>query len=208
LVFLVGFFVDASPAHYIVEVKGHQMGTRKQQQQAKRAKRHQKRRQKALTSRKKQQPKSSGLQDAASWPVAECFASSHWYDQGAQIAVVLSRSHQSGQSAIVEAEIDLSGPGVVSLRSGLVPSKDHVLGRATQFDEHMMEVSPAQAVALLQTGAQLGNSVSEHDLNEALGLFASVDTEPALEVLTGPPPTAAAPQRESWFSRMLGRLLG
>lgn len=182
-----------------------------------------KRRQKKLARQKKRRdgrsraardqpagtPRQVAPSQAAHWPPGPCYLSDAWYDRGATVDVIVSRVHGEGDAIAVVAEVDLASEGVrsASVRQGL--RGEHLPGEAARTSETtgraMIEVTPAQAVAVLRAAADLGGELPE----PVRVLLDGIDPDDApLEVLVGAPDAPDAPKPEGWFSRLVGKLVG
>ena len=173
--------------------------------------RQKKNREKARKARAARKPSGSddGLRDANRWPVSECYLSDNWYDQGARVHAVFSRAREVGPAAFAQFEIDLAERGVVSVRTGVVPSLDHVRGLCVDLaDKHaMLDTSPAQVVKVVRAAAEHGRSGGHgtpKGYEEAVRLFAGVDPDLAPhDVLVGEP-EAKPEKKPSLFARLFG----
>jgi hypothetical protein len=150
-----------------------------------------------------------GLDKAVHWPIGECYLSSNWHEQGAQVHAAFVRTHPSGRSAVAMMEVDLAHRGVVSCEVGIVPGLDHVRALLMERSDPypMLETSPAQVVAVVEAGVAHGateGATPPKGYADARNLFGDVDAEDSPhEVLVGAPAAKDAP-KSGWFSKLLG----
>jgi len=146
---------------------------------------------------------------AAHWPTGPCYLSDNWYERGAQVDVLVSRVASSGEAAVASITVDLAGEGVQrsQARGGL--RGEHVPGEAARLSDEggraMIDVAPAQAVAVIAAGLRLGGTVDP----ATTALIQGIDPDDApIEVLTGEPTAPPPPKEEGWFSRLVGKIVG
>lgn len=148
--------------------------------------------------------KRASTDQAARWPLSECYATGNWHEQGAHVHVVVSRRREDGRIAASFFEIDLAARGVVeckvstSLNDAMLMSE---LGRLT--DEagdsaaaSMVTVEAGLAARIVITGRDHGLATGHpapRGLDDALALLDGI-TPVDTEVSTGTP--AAAPEKK------------
>jgi hypothetical protein len=151
--------------------------------------------------------------DAAGWPLGPAWLSDEWYERGAEAEVVFTRvadpSRPDSEAAALIAEVQLADEGLRSVVMRAVQRAEHLPGEAARLSEKsgrtMVEVSPAQAVAVLRAAQQLGGELPA----AAESFVASVDPADApLDVLVGEPDAPPPPKAEGWFSRLVGKIVG
>lgn len=154
-------------------------------------------------------PRTVPTSQARHWPVGPCYLSDGWYERGASTDVVVTRVHGDGDAIAAVVEVDLAGGGIgaTEVRQGL--REEHLPGEAARVSERtgrtMIEVAPAQAVAVLRAAAPMGAPLPEA-IDDLLG---DIDAAVApLEVLTGAPDERSTKKPEGWFSRLVGKLVG
>jgi len=146
------------------------------------------------------------------WPAGPCWLSDGWHERGATVQVVMSRVHDDGRAIAGRFTVELHQAGTTAahLVGGL--SSDQLPGVAARVSEDhggiaMVEVSPAQAAAVLVAGVSLRPEGKEADLcRQLVGELDPADAP--LDVLTGRPEAPPPPQEEGWFSRLVEKLVG
>ncbi len=146
------------------------------------------------------------------WPPGPCWLSDGWHERGVTVHVVLSRVHEDGRAiaGVCTVELHSAGTTDAKLVGGL--SGDQLHGLAARVSEDhdgvaMVEVSPAQAAAVLVAGVSLAPEGPLAKLcRDLVG-----DLDPAdapLDVWTGKPEPPAAKPPDGWFSRLVEKLVG
>jgi hypothetical protein len=146
------------------------------------------------------------------WPPGPCWLSDGWHERGATVHAVLTRVQDDGRAIAGVFTVDLQREGATAaqLLGGL--SSDQLPGVAARVSEDhegiaMVEVSPAQAAALLVAGISLRPTGAEADLCRSM--VGELDPADApLDVLTGKPDAAPPPKKEGWFSKLVDKLVG
>lgn len=146
------------------------------------------------------------------WPPGPCWLSDGWHERGASVQVVLTRVHDDGRAIAGMVTVDLSGAGasdgklVGALTADQLPS---VAVRMSEDhgDASMLEVSPAQAAAVLVAAVSLNPEGKDAKLcRDLIGDLDPADTP--LDVLTGKPEAPAPKQQDGWFSRLVEKIVG
>jgi hypothetical protein len=146
------------------------------------------------------------------WPAGPCWLSDGWHERGATVQVVMTRVHESGRAIAGLCTVDLRSEGTTEAKLVGGLSADQLAGVAARVSEDheqvvMLEVSPAQAAAVLVAGVSLSPDGKEAALcRDLIG-----DLDPAdapLDVLTGKPDAPPPEQPEGWFSRLVEKLVG
>jgi hypothetical protein len=55
------------------------------------------------------------VEEAAAWPLAECYVGDKWHEDGARIPAIFVRKHPSGRVMAASMDVDLAEQGVVDL---------------------------------------------------------------------------------------------
>jgi hypothetical protein len=156
-------------------------------------------------------PRETGVAGAERWPVAECYLSEHWHEQGARVHAAFARKHAEGDVAVAFFEVDLTAEGVVeALARGGVTS-DQVLGEVARRSEasgrSMNVADPALVAKVVLTGLAHGRANGKADvtgLSAALGLLGDEDGSSAPEaVLVGAAPPVPA-KKKGLLARLFG----
>jgi len=146
------------------------------------------------------------------WPAGPCWLSDGWHERGATVHVVLTRVHDDGRAIAGVCTVELHSAGTTDAKLVGALAGDQLHGLAARVSEDheqatMVEVSPAQAAAVLVAGVSL---CPEGTLaNLCRDLVGDLDPADApLDVLTGKPDAPAPKRPEGWFSRMVEKLVG
>jgi hypothetical protein len=154
--------------------------------------------------------RASAPEDAAGWPVHECWATEEWYEQGARVHVTFARRHESGRVAAAFFDVDLAEAGVVqaSWRDDLTEQGYRYEVSERAQERVMREVEPALAVKIVQEGLAWGERRG-HDQAEgaarAMALFGDVRASKARDaVLTGRPDVVEREPRKGLMGWLFG----
>lgn len=158
------------------------------------------------------------IEQTRNWPMATCWASDNWHEQGAQVVVAFCRRHDDGRMAAAYFELDLAERGVVSVHADAPLTEVQVhteLAKHSSEERPLLEVDPMLAVKLVHTARDWGVKQG-HDqpsgLQRAARIFGGVRGSKAREeIRTGvPDPNAPPPQPTSdgMFASLKRRLFG
>ena len=153
--------------------------------------------------------------EAASWPVADCYISQSWPEQGPTIHAVFTRKHASGTIAAALLEIDLAERGVISaeLMIGVEPIKLYAELEKRSQPVSLLIVDPGLVVKAVREGAAFGEAQGHEqpeELADALTFLGDIPPAPQ-QLLTGtgaPRPEATPAAEGGGFLSSLRRKLG
>lgn len=136
--------------------------------------------------------------EAASWPVADCYISQNWPEQGPTIHAVFTRKHASGTIAAALLEIDLAERGVISaeLMIGVEPIRLYAELERRSQPVSLLIVDPGLVVKAAREGATFGEMQGYEQpeaLIEAIVLFGDTPSAPQ-QLLTGTGKAKAEPE--------------
>lgn len=183
----------------------------------KRTQRMQKKREKQKKTRTKRQvarkrmnaAAAGGLERAHEWPVDECYLSSNWHEQGAQVWAAFVRTHVSGTTAVALCQVDLAHRGLVSVQLGEVPSPEHVHGLLVEHSDPfpLLETAPELVVKVVQAAVEHGRTTGHtppKEYGRLQRLWADIDPdESPMDVLVGEPPPAPE-KKVGWLGKLFG----
>lgn len=136
--------------------------------------------------------------EAAEWPVADCYISQSWPDQGPTIHAVFTRKHASGTVAAALFEIDLGERGVISAEAmiGEEPIRLYAELEKRSQPVSLLIVDPGLVVKAVQEGRAFGKQQGVDEPEELAEILALLgDTPPApQQFLTGREPKRAEPE--------------
>ncbi|MCB9677316.1 MAG: hypothetical protein H6737_19550 [Alphaproteobacteria bacterium] len=152
-----------------------------------------------------------GLKGADAWPIGECYLSEDWHEQGARVHAGFVREADDGRRAAAFFEVDLRRDGVVEClaRGGvsLGAIQGEMARRSELSGKAMLVAEPDLVVKLVHTGYELTRSAGNplpDGLDEAMGLFGTLDGSTAAEaILTGDPPPPP-PKKKTLFGLLFG----
>ena len=158
------------------------------------------------------------IEQARRWPMAGCWASQNWYEQGASVHVAFTRRHDDGRMAAAFFDLDLEARGVtgVTADAPLTTAEIHAeLAKRSDQGVAMIEIDPTLAVKLVNTARDWGTKQG-HDqpsgLQRAQRLFGGIRGSKAREeILTGSPDPNAPkppPRSEGLLSSLKRRVFG
>jgi two-component system cell cycle response regulator DivK len=55
------------------------------------------------------------VEEAAAWPLAECYVGDKWHEDGARVPAIFVRKHPSGRVMAASMDVDLADQGIVDL---------------------------------------------------------------------------------------------
>jgi len=187
---------------------------REKRQQKKKEKQRLKRKGKGRPGRDQRTQGRSGGDPRAGlgWPPGPCWLSDGWHERGATVQVVLTRVHEDGRAIAGMVSVDLRSEGASGgkLVGGL--SVDQLPSVAVRMSEDhdkvaMLEVSPAQAAAVLVAAVSLNPEGKDAKLcRDLVGELDPADAP--LDVLTGKPDAPPPKKEEGWFSRLVEKIVG
>jgi len=102
---------------------------------------------------------SANMDDAASWPVGDCYVSSNWHERGAHVHAGFTRVHTDGRRAAAFFEIDLADRGVIgcAAKAGLAEANiQGELVRRSSDEQPMLVIEPELVVKLVEAAAEWG----------------------------------------------------
>jgi len=158
------------------------------------------------------------IEQARRWPMASCWASDNWHEQGAHVHVAFTRRHDDGRMAAAFFELDLADKGVVHVLADAPMTQAEIHGELAKRGHDgraLFEIDPMLAVKLVNTARDWGvkQGHDQHSgLQRAQRLFGGVRGSKAREeVRTGyPDPNApkAPPASDGMLSGLKKRLFG
>jgi len=159
---------------------------KREHRQAKKSERKRKKRDSARESRGSRRvvgakTGSASVEEAATWPVGECYVSSNWHERGAHVHAGFTRTHADGRRAAAFFEIDLAERGVIGCAAKMGLAEASIQGelvRRSSDEKPMLAIEPELVVKLVKAGAawgaQRGGSLPPA-YEKGLRLFGTVD---------------------------------
>jgi hypothetical protein len=136
-------------------------------------------------------------------PLADCFISEHWHEQGPTIVAAVSRSHPNGRISAALFTVDLAQRGVTGaeLVRDLDPEQLPSLLSRHGGESAVVECAPALVARAVSAGLALGTANDHHPPRgyaEAAVLLEGIDpADCPHEILTGPAEAPAEPEEKS-----------
>lgn len=168
----------------------------------------------ARTREQTRQLSGATAEEAVLWPIADCYISQNWPDQGPTIHAVLTRKHAGGTVAAALFEIDLAEKGVLSaeLMIGVEPIRLYAELERRSQPISLLIVDEGMVVKAVQEGSAFGvkqGHPQPENLAEVMALFG--DAKPAPQQLltgTGKKSASEATEEGGGFFSSLRRKLG
>ncbi len=196
------------------------MSKKREHRQAKKKERKRKKRDQARASRGSRRvltENTSGadMEDAALWPVGECYVSSNWFERGVVVQAGFTRVHSDGRKAAAFFEVDLADKGVIACVAKAGLTEAHIQGelvRRSSEETPMLLIEPELVVKLVETGADWGSGRGNKlppAFDKGQRLFGDVrSADCAHEILCGTEdePAPAAPPSDGMFAALKRRL--
>jgi hypothetical protein len=164
----------------------------------------------ARARRERVRPSTDPVAEAFRWPVAGCYASSHWHEQGALVSVALLRTHSSGKTAVLLVDCDLADRGVIAVDARLAKDPEQALTLVSTKSDHlhaMLETSPEQGARIVAEAEAWGRSRGHQpppEMETLRPFLNGIDANAGAHgVLTGPPPPPP-PEKKTLWSRLFG----
>lgn len=151
---------------------------------------------------------SVSAEQAAGWPLGECYISQDWHEKAPQIQAIFTRLRKDGRMAAALFELDLAEAGVKGARLELdwkLSSLQQVLV-ALSREKPLVVCEPGLVVKVVQEAAKLGEG-STPQLARARALFGEIKPSSS-EILTGaaPAPKAEEASESKGFLSSIRRL--
>lgn len=156
------------------------------------------------------------MEQAARWPVWDCWASENWHEQGAHVYCCFARRHDDGQVAAAFFELDLSDKGVVEVatKAPITQGEVHAeLAKVAGEELAMLSVDPMLVVKLVDTARDFGEKQGHRqpsNLGKARKIFGGIRGSKAREEIRvgTPDPNAPPPKKASggWLDGVKGML--
>ena len=147
-------------------------------------------------------------------PLAECYISEHWHEHGPTIVAAISRQHPNHRIATALLTIDLSTKGITNaeLIRDMDPEQLPSLLSRHGGEAAVVECAAPLIAKVVQVALALGKANDHHPPRtwpEASVLLEGVDPEDCThEILTGPPPVDAVPEKKPGLMAGLKKRLG
>jgi hypothetical protein len=107
------------------------------------------------------------VEEAAAWPLAECYVGDKWHEDGARVPAIFVRKHPSGRVMAASMDVDLAEQGIVDLELWALQTVNELnMKLATLSQDTPLLVVPAELVVRIARVAHAHGVKEEYDQPE------------------------------------------